>query len=397
MAEEMYADSLVTPHPDRPAFEQAPQVLSAVIKHQGFEDQLAGIDDPVEYEENALAAAHIISSQVREALAYAEPEDFDRFEIEDDIVHLSELPGKQVARCIGFTVVSSECLELTGIDHWIGFANGHSTIVLPTEEGHQLNLSDPLSPVLSQDLQHALVSGGSEDHTVHDDMEEFGQSAIELNTLSMASRARGNTIELLRDHPWLMFTRGEGQDAYGMQRQAESLVLGRDRQDGPVHPSKARVFMRLFLPEEGRQMLHDYDDFRLAHSRGELLDAAGILYDRLKSNYPDLDARQSHARVKAVIRKLADTGNANYAKKLLDSYFDSFALMTDDSRVPEAHADCLMTVARDAGDPEAASEAADIYRVVLGYDRAYRRAVGGKLDKAISLAARLSMGPLPNA
>jgi hypothetical protein len=360
MQEELYADTLVTPHPEKPASGEVPQILSAVIRHQGFKEQLADIGDQAEYEENALAAAHIICSQVREALWYAEPEDFSRFGVEDDIIHLSELPEKQVARCIGFTVVASECLELTGINHWIGFANGHSTIVLPTEEGRQLNLADPLSPVLSQDLQHSMVRGGSDEHTVNDDMREVGQSAVELNTLSMARRARGNTIELLRDHTWLMFRRGGAQDAYSAEQDALDLVAGRDHRDRSVHPSRARVFMKLFLPQEGRRVLHDYDDFRRAYSRDELLDAAGVLYDRLGGNYPDLDARQSHSSVRAVVRELAGMGSAIYAQKLLDEYFESFALMSDDSRVPEAHADCLMVVARHADDPQAASEAAAI-------------------------------------
>lgn len=394
---EYYADALETPHPLRPSPDAVPETLSAVIRHQGFGEELAVIKDRAEYEENALAAAHIICSQVREALWYVEPDEFEKFGIDDDVVSLSDLPGKQAARCFGFTVVASECLEMTGIDHWVGFANGHSTILLPTEEGQQLNLADPLSPVLSQDLQHSMVTGGSKDHSVNDDMEEFGRSAIELNTLSLATRARGNTAELLRDHPWLTFQRGDSPDPYGMEQRAQDLVLGVDGHGRRVHPSKSRIFMSLFLPEEGRGMLHDYDDFRKAYSRGELLDAASVLY-RLGDAYPDLDARQSHAKVKNITRELARIGGANYAKKLLDGYFKSFVLMADDSRVPEAHADCLTILARESGDVQAASEAADIYGAVLrNYERAYRSAVAGKLAKVTGLAARLSIGPTPHS
>lgn len=389
-----YAEEIETPHPLRPSLGQAPQKLSSMIRHQGFREQLAAIDDRAEYEENALAAAHIILSQVREALWYVEPYEFEKFGIEGDVVSLAELPEKQVARCFGFTVVGSECLEMTGIDHWIGFANGHSTLLLPTDEGVRLNMADPLSPVLSQDLRHSMVTGGSKDHTVNDDMAEFGRSAIELNSLSLAARARGNTVKLLGEHTWLMFKRGEVPDQFAHERTAEGLVLGGDAVGQTVHPSRARIFMSVFLPEEGRRMLHGYDEFRKAYSEGELLDAAGILYNKVGTAYPDLDARQSHAKVKAITRELARIGSANYARKLLDQYFRSFELMAEDSRVPEAHADCLTAVAREAGDVQAANEAAEIYEVVLrSYPKAYKEAVQGKLDKVVRLAATLSIVP----
>jgi hypothetical protein len=398
MPGELYADNLITPHPERPAFDDEREPLSAVIRLEGFDEQLAVIDDRAEYEENALAAAHVVLSQVREALWYVKPTEFKDFGIEDDVVSLAALSERQAGRCIGFTVVASECLEMSGIDHWIGFVNGHSTILLPTEEGQQLNLADPLSPVLSQDLQHSMVTGGTKGHSVNDDMEEYGRSAVELNTLSLAGRARGSTAELLRDHPWLIFQRGEVPDMFAAERQAQELVAGSGNFGQPIHPSKARIFMSLFLPEEGRQMLHDYDEFRVAYSRGQLLDAAGVLYNQLGGSYPDLDARQSHVKVKAIVRELAGNGAANYAKKLLDEYFESFVLVSDDSRIPEARGDCLAIIAREAGDAEAASEAAEIYEMVLKeHRRAYREAVAGKLAKMTGLAARLRIGPTPHS
>lgn len=394
---EMYADGLVTPHPDRPAHSgEPPQILSAVIKHQGFEDQLGAIDDRAEYEENALAAGHIICSQVREALWYPEEmEDFKALEIKPPI-SLAHLPDKQAGDCFAFTVVASECLEITGIDHWVGFANGHATLLLPTEESEQLHLTDPLSPILSQDLQHSMVTGGSDGYSVNDDMEEFGRSAIELNSLSLATRAKGDTVGLLSRHPWLMFTQDGGLDPYVVQERAQAIVHGEDSRGQALHPSKSRIFMSVFLPEEGRRVLHDYDDFQRAFHSGEYLDAAAAVY-RMRDSYPDLDARQSHASIKTVTRELAKSGNVQYARKLLDRYFESFTLMADDSRVPEAHADCLASVARESGDSEMAAEAADIYRAVLKYDKAYKGAVAGKLAKMTALIARLHLGPLPNA
>jgi hypothetical protein len=391
--EEYYAENIEIPHPQRPTLETESEKLAAIIRNEGFGEQLAAIKDPFERQENALAAAHVIGSQVREALWYVEPRDFKRFDIQDDVVSLDHLRGKQAARCIGFAVVASECLEMSGIDHWVGFANGHSTILLPTEGGARLHLADPLTAVLSQDLEHSMVTAGYSDRSIADDMEEFGRSAIELNTLSMATRARDNTVELLRDHPWLMFTRGDGE--YGRQQLAQDMVVGQDPYGKPVHPSRARIFMSLFLPEDGRQLLHDYDALRTAYSRGELVDAAGILYDRIADAYPDLDARQSHRWVKDIVRKLSTEGNANYARKLLERYFESFVLMADDSRVPEAHADCLRIVAREAGDPDAAREAAAIYEKVLGYDRAYKGAVSKKLAKTTVLAEGLEAQPSP--
>lgn len=394
MATEYYADSMVTPHPRRPSLE-TPQQLSAVIRYQGFHDELGAIHDRGDYEENALAASHIITSQVREALWYPETsKDFEALEIEQPI-SLKALPEKQAGDCFAFTIVSSECLEIAGIDHWIGFANGHATVLLPTEESQGLHMNDPLSPVLSQDLQHSMVSGGSGDYSVADDMRAFGRSAIELNSLSLASRARGDTIDLLAEHPWLVFQRGpHAVNRYGL---AQDIVSGRDVYGRELHPSKSRIFMSVFLPEDGREMLHDYDEFQRAYRDGEHMDAASILYSRLGDGYPDVDARQSHSRVKEVVRMLAQNGSAIYARALLDEYFESFVLMAEDSRVAEAHADCLIIVAREAGDPDVATEAAGMYSSVLRHNRAYRDAVAGKLAKATRLAAMLKIDPAATA
>lgn len=380
-----HAEKIVAPHPLRQTAE-IPQPLLAVIEPEAIIEELESVDDPM-YEEAALTATDFICSQVRSALWYPEKargrDDFERFEVTAP-VPLSALTEKQVADCFGFTIVASECIDSVGIDHWIGFANGHSGLLLPSEEGQGLHFVDPLSPVLSQDLQHSLVSGS----TVVEDMSRYGRSAVELNTFSLAHRARGDDFDLLKEHPWLIFKRSEDTvtrefeypDDYGSHREPDSL-----------RPARLKVLMSVYKPADGRQMLQEYNAFQLAYNQGDFVGAAARVQG-MRGSFPQVDARRNHTEIKKIVSELGKHDMVAYARRVMDSYFESFVLMDGDSRFKMAEGDALRVLAREGQDLESAQQAIMRYEATLDpnkYPHAYKETAKAKLAKAVKLCIGL--------
>jgi len=384
-----YAENLVIPHPERPS-EEGPQPLLAIIDPESIGETLQRVA-PADYDEMAVAATDFIASQVRAALWYPERKgdrnDFKRFDV-DSPVPIAELTEKQVADCFGFTIVTSECMEIAGINHWVGFANGHSVLLYPIDEGRVLHMTDPLSHVLSQYLEHSIASGAS----VPEDMRRYGRSAVELDTRSLVSQSRGDDVELLKEHYWLMFQRG---DTPVEEYFEEPRFFGGKK----IRPSHFKILMSIFNAAEGRQILQDYNGFELAYNDGDYLTAASRIQS-MRGIFPNIDARRSHAEIKRVVAELGRHEQTALARRVLDSYFESFVLLENDSRFKVAHGDALRILAREGRDPDAAQAAIDQYYAALDRDRypkAYREMVRGKLAKAVELCAALETGEIPGA
>lgn len=371
-----FSQDLIVPHMLRRPYE-TPQLLVAMVDPEAIKDELQMIDSIEDYEESVLAATEFITAQVRETLLYpektAERNDFETYSVSVP-VDLGVLREKQVADCFGFTIVSSELMDEAGIEHWVGFVNGHSVILLPTEEGKKLHLVDPLSPAFGQDLQFSMVSDGS----FNDDMAQYGKSAIELNTLTIAQRAKGNTQEQIDANPWLVFKRNPGNTYF-------TPVDDSDRSFDRRH---YQAFMSVYRPVDGRNMLQNFNKFELAYKAQDYLGAAACI-TRLGGSFPDVDARREHPDIKKIVTELAKDKNPRLARLVLQLFFESFNLISDDSRFHERYGDYLRVVARDAKDAESAQQAVDEYDTALTFPNAYHATIEAKIGKAGMLLAQL--------
>jgi hypothetical protein len=350
--------------------------LLSAIDPESILDALEAVDE-AEYDESALTALEYIGLQVRKALWYPQnQEELDRFGVTRP-VPLEALTGKQVAGCFGFTIVASECADAAGIDHWIGFANHHSVIIFPSEDQDSIHLIDPLSPELSQDLQHSIATGSTE----IEDMKEFGRSVVELNTLNIVHRAKGEDIELLREHDWLTYNR-TAQDNPNLTNYIDG-DLGRVKN----HASKFKLIMSIFNSTEGRQVVQDYLGFKIAYDKQDYVRAASRIQS-LRGVYPDVDARNHHTEIKKIVFELAKAEQVALARRVIDSYFESFVILEKDSRFTEAQGDVLRVLGREAQDIDSVLNAIYCYEAVrdkVKFPTSNSEAIKGKLDKTIRL------------
>jgi hypothetical protein len=197
-----------------------------------------------------------------------------------------------------------------------------------------------------------------------------------LDTLRVARDAKGNMLELLKEHPWLVFDR---RGAYALEQSSLNTV---PEQFG----AKLRIMMRTFQPGIGRKALQFYQDLQKAVRTGQYLEAAALVGEEGQL-FPDGDARNPHDEVKAIAKNLGQRGYVEFGQRVLDAYFRPLGRISTDSRFQEAHGDCLRILARSSGDRTSAELAATKYRQALASPKSYRQAVNNKLAKAEALLA----------
>jgi hypothetical protein len=365
-----YTQGLITPHPMQNKGEEA-QLLDDVIDITQIADQIDQLPD-TDHEDVRIAAADFVAYQVRKALWHpqitSERDDFKAMGVTQP-PRLEDLKRKQAADCLGFTLVTSTYLDLGNVDHMIGFANGHATIVVDSDKEEELFLLDPLSPELDQNLHPALIK--SEVAELRSLLDQHGRAAMKLNSTKMIESTRVTSPNPFALHPWLS-TRDRRIEGYDSLRSSDD------------HAPET-IVMSLFQPRIGQEMVVHYSQLRHAALMGHPNRAVNALY-RLGENYPDMDARKRHKELQWVAGHLAIHGHTKGAVKVIDNYFKTFDFIGD-SRFAEAKGDNLARVARISRSPAIARLAIIAYEQALEHPRAYKQAVTGKRHK---LAQRLS-------
>ena len=370
----MYYERLTTPH-------QLKAQEAAIPLAASFDAGLIGAElsaarqEPDGYERAALTAASMICRRVADTLWFPERnsdrDDFATLDVSQP-PSWEDLIEKQAADCFGYSVVASECLEEAGVDHWLGYANGHATLLLPFAESGNIYLQDPLSPKLNQRLNLALRQRIP---AIDDELAQHGRAAVFLNTFQIASNSNGDTQYVLDRHPWLKFNRRESFDG------------GRDM-DSDRFEQAHRVVMSIFQPADGRRMLHDYKEFQQAVDTEDYFQAACCLRS-MSRLYPEIDARKPQKHIKKILAHLVDDGKSELAHTLLDDYFGSFSV-SGDSRHVEQYADCLRLLAQKERDAHLAHLAATTYERLLQSPKSFKNSIAGKLGKATMLLESLT-------
>jgi hypothetical protein len=379
----MYTESLETPHPQRAPIYREPL-------YDTFEaDNVACLlddlraTDPSLYEQTKLAVAVDIAGKVRRSLWFPQKSsthnDFKKFNLSQPL-DLDSLVEKQMTNCYGFTVAASECLDAVGIDHWIGYANGHAFVLIPNqaEEGRDdVFLLDPLSPHLNQQLGSALSWGTPE--SIRHDIETNERAAVILDSDQMGRTLGRDTDTLVLEHPWLMFA--AYNDPLRARRAAyfnadPSTVESRYR--GPY-----RLVTAIFEGTKGREVIENYVAFLVATESGDVASACQSLSE-LSGCYPELDARQSHRELRSVVKKLC-VEDPDAAARVVDEYFGDLASVSGDSRLRERKGDLMRVIAKITGSRAAAQYALRAYQEAAGKPGAYQPIILGKLARAREL------------
>lgn len=393
----MYIEALQTPHPLKAADEnegEASRLLVDVLDADAVKEELAALESskPELYDEAVIEAADYVIGGVRKALWFPETDrqggqnDYERYGLPYPLP-VGQIAEGQFATCAGYTIIGSEGLELAGIDHWVGFVNGHAAMLLPLRNESAIRLTDPLTPELNQDLEAATVRGSYQKS--QSDLRQYGRAALLINTRRLARHSSMSLPEAFKRIPWLKYNSEPGA-AFEDERylyEQPGFIGDQDRQNRKLL-RKYQVILNVFNADTGRGVLEEYVEFKQELAKGDYPSAAHCLRN-LGSNYPEIDARESHADVKKLISALAADGDTKGARELIEGYFSGFSL-SHDSRIQESQADCLRLLAKQTGDISAASKARELYEKAIRSPHAFRKRLAGKIRKTIALCDNLS-------
>ncbi len=186
--------------------------------------------------------------------------------------------------CHGHSIVASECLEHLGIEHYIGFANQHSFLLMQDPSSGNVNLIDTPVEKLCIDITPAMggvalreCAGGP-----------GGADFISGNTILQRSHF-GDKQRALSRRPWLSFMSGNN-DNYLFKPEEELNRAG-------------RLILRSYEPKRGREVLLSYDNFIHASERNDIPRAHAWMQG-LDGVYPDIDRRNKLRAPTRLVRAL---------------------------------------------------------------------------------------------
>lgn len=278
----MYTDRLTTPHTDISEFGVIPEPLldSARFKtiKAVYQSSEQSYDDQVE-------AAYATADLVRQTLR------FEKHTPAHPPFSSEALIQTQRTDCHGHSIVTSECLDEVGIDHWISFANQHSFIVLEDKSrqdgaSRRVNLLDTAEKYLYIDMTSALAG------TAFAEQEgEYGAVNTIRGDIILERSHFANKEAARAKRPWMSFV------SESTRRFEDEMAMRRDD----------TLVMRSYRPKQGRALLASYANFVHAVSRRDF-SAAHQNLAPLGGTYPDIDRRNKLVAPTQTIRTLGQTG-----------------------------------------------------------------------------------------
>lgn len=374
----MYAENLVTPHPSK---SDAVQVQLFDQLQPGLNQAVIGELNTAHPELTGRAVVEIADEAARavsRALWYRNSYGQKGYSPYDRLLETQETD------CYGYTTVLSECLSASGIDHYIGYVNGHALVLVPfsDEKGEHFYLADALAPSLNQIVDKALTNRDSV--SIDEQIAMNGRAAIMLDTEVLSLRSGTTVAELADKYPWLKFER-TNHKVYSSDK-----FMGLNEAHEVAHyRAKYSLVLSLFPAERGRAILKDHAEMQAAIRNGDI-DTACVKLTAMEGMFPELDARQRHDELRQLVDALCARGEAETAAHYTGSYFGTNFGLSHDSRIPEAKGDIMRKIARHTGLKSAAHMAVEAYKEAARKPRAFHAALAGKLSAAETLHAQLS-------
>lgn len=146
---ELLSGKLMTPRMEIAA--QSPLIYrEPLLLSQTLATAIASYETTEKTPDDALTTALSIANIVHDSLS---PKTVAR---RTTLLTPESLAESEEANCYGYTVVLSECLEKAKIEHFVGFVNGHSFVLLHDEQNKAYKMIDALTRKYSGDITTAL-------------------------------------------------------------------------------------------------------------------------------------------------------------------------------------------------------------------------------------------------
>jgi hypothetical protein len=266
---------------------------------------------------SSAQATDEIQGHVRRALRIAEKPYRKHTDAETlvDSVRLN-----QVTKCLGYTIVGSECLERAAEavgPHYILFVNGHALLANTSEDEHGMRLHslDFMKPAVNTDITPGIDISISQLIAQTKDV-DHPRGAARLNTQAFVT-AEHSFDSLAYKNSWLY----SGNS---------NTILQSDNRSS-TDPSAFKLILSIYEPAVGRKVLEQYDAFRQAVMLGQPMAAASSLH-QMHGLYPEIDARQKHTEIKTLVGQLAARQEVTLLRQVIADYTLSF-VRSQDSRL----------------------------------------------------------------
>lgn len=334
----MFFEELTVSSPDSVRAGLAPEPLLGSAR---FREIQAAYDSSGKTYDDAVKAAYLSAGLIRSCIGFSIHTP-DQPELSPDWVGSS-----RTANCHGHSIVASECLERLGIEHYVGFANQHSFLLMQDSESGRVNLIDTPVEKLCVDITPALGAVALRDCLT----EAGGASYMQGDTILKRSRF-GDKHRALERRPWLSFLAGKG-DNYVFKPEEEQIRAG-------------RLILRSYEPKQGRAVVLSYGNFIHAMLRRDVAAAHGWIRG-LDGTYPDIDRRNRLQTPTRLVRALAATALVDEALDDITAVENSLVAFTNDLVLRLWPADERRRVGVTAGSAEIIRQALD------NYDEMYQR------------------------
>ena len=286
---------------------------------------------PKTFDDTARAAMSV-ASLVRETLDFA-PTSNSSQPLQAEIIAETE-----VANCFGHTIVTSECLERLGIEHFISYANQHTFITLFDRQSDRSFMIDVKTRELCCEMTGAVGRENPLDQLWRGQLR--AENSLFTDELLMRQLPQSiNRENFLAVRGWLRFP--------------DPQLEHRDSRRGSI----LQMFTLPSIP--GRLLLLDEYNARINQLHGKYEAAASTLVD-LPGLYLDVDPRNSLEEVGKLCKRLIAQGYDELAIEV--------ARMVDESLPEDDHSknklflpDVMRRVAKENKDIGLIEEAVRLY------------------------------------
>jgi hypothetical protein len=262
----MFSEKIAAPLPASIEAGLAPEPL---LESARFMEIQADFDASEKSYEDAVKAAYQAAGLIRKYIEFSD-HTADQPELTPEWIGESHKTN-----CHGHSIVASECLERLGIEHFIGFANQHSFVLMQDAVTGQVDLIDTPVEKLCIDITPALGTVALHGRTRGD---QGGADHLQGHTI-LALAPFSDKYRALARRPWLSFL-ARKNDNYFLNPNDESQKRA------------GQLMMRSYEPKRGRAVLLSYDSFVHATLRRDVVRSHEWLQD-LDGTYPDIDRRNN--------------------------------------------------------------------------------------------------------
>jgi hypothetical protein len=261
-----------------PASIEAGLAPEPLLESARFREIQTGYEGSEKSYDDAVEAAYLTAGLIRSCIQFSDHTP-DQPALTPDWVGSSHKTN-----CHGHSIVASECLEYLGIEHYIGFANQHSFLLMQDEESGRVNLIDTPVEKLCVDITPALGA-----IALHESRKEAGSATFIQGDTILQRSLFGDKHRALERRPWLSFLAGKGEN-YVFRPEGERTRAG-------------QLILRSYEPKQGREVLLAYDSFIHATLRRDV-PAAHEWMQGLDGTYPDIDRRNNLRAPTRLVRSL---------------------------------------------------------------------------------------------